>query len=339
MSESDQAQTTGQAGIGSLLRDARERRGETLADVAHVLKLSTHQVAALEAERFDLLPGLTFVRGFLRNYARHVRLDLDTRIAALGGPPGSEQVRLSTVTNASGEIPSAGVSAARGVRSALVVVAVMLLALALGWYFDWFKMDEAPQPVATSQTSRTATQREEAPVSPAEAPSEPADEDMLSGVVADDGAPVELEPVAEMPAPPVASVDAPLSDSGSSMADETASVPPSDAVTPELATTGSERASVETAAVGHSGAVSAEAGVDRLSFSLRGESWIQVRDRDGVALYTGTGAPGSTRVVQGQPPFSIVVGNAAMVSLEFNGQAVDLVPHTSQGGVARLTVR
>ena len=76
-----------------------------------------------------------------------------------------------------------------------------------------------------------------------------------------------------------------------------------------------------------------------LVFSLRGESWIQVRDGEGAALFTGTGAPGTTRTVQGKPPFAIVVGNAGLVSLEFDGVPVDLSPHIGASGVARMTVR
>ena len=72
---------------------------------------------------------------------------------------------------------------------------------------------------------------------------------------------------------------------------------------------------------------------------MQGESWIQVRDGSGTSLYTGTGAAGSTRTVQGSPPFAIVVGNAGVVTLEFDGQPVDLQANTSPGGVARMTVR
>jgi cytoskeleton protein RodZ len=74
-------------------------------------------------------------------------------------------------------------------------------------------------------------------------------------------------------------------------------------------------------------------------FSLSGESWIQVRDGEGAALYTGTGSAGTTRTVQGKPPFSIVVGNAGLVSLEYDGNPVDLAPHIRSGGVARMTLR
>jgi cytoskeleton protein RodZ len=38
--------------------------------VAQQLKLAPRQVRALEEENFGMLPGRTFTRGFMRNYAR-----------------------------------------------------------------------------------------------------------------------------------------------------------------------------------------------------------------------------------------------------------------------------
>ena len=76
----------------------------------------------------------------------------------------------------------------------------------------------------------------------------------------------------------------------------------------------------------------------QLAFRFGGESWVEVRDAQGAIVYSGVNRAGSTRMVQGTPPFALVVGNAASVSLEFNGKPVDLVAHTKVS-VARLTVQ
>src|SRR5512134_1106083 len=57
------------------LSQAREAQNLTTADVARRLKLSVWQVEALESGQYEQLPGLTFVRGFIRNYARLLNLD------------------------------------------------------------------------------------------------------------------------------------------------------------------------------------------------------------------------------------------------------------------------
>jgi cytoskeleton protein RodZ len=60
---------------GRQLAAARENCGLSVADVAHQLKLSSAQVEAMEAGNYERLPGAVFVRGFIRNYARLVKLD------------------------------------------------------------------------------------------------------------------------------------------------------------------------------------------------------------------------------------------------------------------------
>jgi cytoskeleton protein RodZ len=60
---------------GRQLAAARENCGLSVADVAHQLKLSSAQVEAMEAGDYQRLPGAVFVRGFIRNYARLVKLD------------------------------------------------------------------------------------------------------------------------------------------------------------------------------------------------------------------------------------------------------------------------
>ena len=62
-------------GAGRALAAARASCGLSVADVAHQLKLSPWQVEALEGDDYARLPGAVFVRGFIRNYARLVKLD------------------------------------------------------------------------------------------------------------------------------------------------------------------------------------------------------------------------------------------------------------------------
>src|SRR5258706_8560407 len=60
---------------GAQLRAYRENAQLTVDDVAHQLKLARRQVLAIENDELDALPGPTFVRGFIRNYARLLRVD------------------------------------------------------------------------------------------------------------------------------------------------------------------------------------------------------------------------------------------------------------------------
>ena len=61
--------------IGATLRSAREQRGRSLDDAAEATKIRVSQLAALEEDAFDQLPGPTYARGFLRAYAEYLGLD------------------------------------------------------------------------------------------------------------------------------------------------------------------------------------------------------------------------------------------------------------------------
>jgi cytoskeleton protein RodZ len=60
---------------GDTLRRTREAQGSAFPKWRHALKLNPRQIEALESGRFDLLPGYAFTRGFLRNYARLLKID------------------------------------------------------------------------------------------------------------------------------------------------------------------------------------------------------------------------------------------------------------------------
>src|SRR5436190_15313444 len=70
-------------GPGARLRAAREAAGLSLDQVAQQLKLAPRQVKALEDENFGELPGRTFSRGFVRNYARLLNLDPEDLLSHL----------------------------------------------------------------------------------------------------------------------------------------------------------------------------------------------------------------------------------------------------------------
>ena len=69
-------------GIGDALVAARRQQGVALADAAAETRVREAYLAALEAEDFAALGGDVYVKGFLRSYARFLRLDPEPLIAA-----------------------------------------------------------------------------------------------------------------------------------------------------------------------------------------------------------------------------------------------------------------
>lgn len=67
-------------GFGGKLREARERRGITLSQIASATKISTSALDALERNDISRLPGGIFSRAFVRSYAIEVGLDPEETI-------------------------------------------------------------------------------------------------------------------------------------------------------------------------------------------------------------------------------------------------------------------
>ena len=74
-----------------------------------------------------------------------------------------------------------------------------------------------------------------------------------------------------------------------------------------------------------------------MRFEFQQDAWVEVRDRGGRILIAQINPAGSRTVVEGTPPFALVVGNAANVRLMYGAKTVDLRPHIKVD-VARFTL-
>ena len=100
-------------GPGARLKAAREAAGLSLDQVAQQLKLAPRQVKAIEDETFAELPGRTFIRGFVRNYARLVNLDPDLIVRDLpDATPALGSPALHSTASKIAELPSSSVASA-----------------------------------------------------------------------------------------------------------------------------------------------------------------------------------------------------------------------------------
>jgi hypothetical protein len=60
---------------GALLKAVREARGLSVPEVSETTRISVRYLEAIEADSFDALPSSTFVRGYVREMARLLKLD------------------------------------------------------------------------------------------------------------------------------------------------------------------------------------------------------------------------------------------------------------------------
>jgi cytoskeleton protein RodZ len=123
--------------FGPWLRRQREIREIDLQEIADRTKISVRYLKAMEQDRFDLLPGTVFARGFLREYARYVGLNPDEVV----------NFYLSTrETDESAEEEEAE-TARQNVHWGWIVLAVLLLAAMAAAWFLYFRAEGPLLPV------------------------------------------------------------------------------------------------------------------------------------------------------------------------------------------------
>ena len=266
--------------VGQQLFAAREAKGMSVADVAKMLKLSAHQVLAMEADDWSRLP-LTVVRGFVRNYARLLQLNADPLMHMLTALQMPQPQMLDFPAETKTRLPENGKAERRDHAAVFSGLALLLIAVA-GYFFapQDFWLSKLVELTSGSSTRMVAPEKvESAQATPVVAPSPP-----QQGGVAE------------------------------------AAVP---AVLPE--TTQQAQATQQTASTGG------------LKLSFSEPSWVEIRDRSGQIIFSQLNPAGSQRDIEGQPPFSLVIGNASHVTVQYQGKLVEL-SQRSKDDVARLNL-
>ena len=79
------------------------------------------------------------------------------------------------------------------------------------------------------------------------------------------------------------------------------------------------------------------AGKRRIVMRFEKEAWVEIKARNGQTLLSQLNPAGSEKVIDGEPPFQLIIGNAPSVHVTYNDQPVDHKPHFKVD-VARLTL-
>jgi cytoskeleton protein RodZ len=312
--------------VGMTLREAREALGMSVHDVAERIKFAPRQVEALEANDYVHLPQATFLRGFVRSYARVLQLDEVALLAALPSEPAQHLAARAQAVNVA--FPT--MKSLRGANM-LWLAGTLGVALLLGLFL-------------LLSNSEPTVKVSEVVVEPVILPSEgdAASAAAVAGVQPDDAAVVVP---AESKKP-----EAPRTQSESKKPPETSKMPeprkapeankapeskkiseikkapePVKAVPPVLNPVPKvEGASAPAAA---SPSVPLEVLKRRpLHFVFNESSWTEVLDSRGVVLLSRTNPRGTEKWVGGprHEPYDISIAHPANVKLYFRGKEIDL---------------
>lgn len=333
---------------------ARQASGLGASDVAARMGMATRQIEALERGNWDSLPGQSFVRAALRSYGKAVGIAVDPLLATIGGQVHAPELKDSA--SLASPIPRGGglgfSSGGGGSRIAWIVLGIVVV-VAMSLYFGRAFDNADPEPVAAGSTSAplvtepsqvagaTTTAPSASMPAPATAAPATAGATASGGGATAAGGSSSISPLAPLtplsPAERTPTGAAPAGAAGSS-GQPPATAAATAAAPPASGTDASATApSAATAAATPPPAEAAAPGTESLRLKFARESWVDIRAAGGQQLLYGIQAAGSERQLAGRKPFTLIIGNADHVTLERDGQSVDLAARARQG-VARLTL-
>ncbi|MEN8641904.1 RodZ family helix-turn-helix domain-containing protein [Pseudomonas sichuanensis] len=327
---------------GDVLRQAREQREWSQAEVAQKLNLTVSSLNNLEAGAFDKLPGHTFARGYIRAYAKLMGMDQAPLVQAFDNITGTHAQ--GSDVHALGRIEEP----VRLSHNIMRVVSLLLLVAVVGGGFFWWQDQGSLRGKDLAKIALEHVEVESADGTTQIHPLDEPEDQAVSEAQQPAGEVLPLEPVASEQAPAVAAeTPAPVvavapSNSVPAPAPSTAPAPaPAAAATvaPVAQPAPASPVAVAPAPVAPAAAAPAPASVPAGSGSVHiqftADCWTQVSDGNGKVLFSAIKRKGDSLELTGKPPFAVRLGFARGAQVSYNGQAVDVAPFTS-GETARL---
>lgn len=324
-------------GPGQRLKALRESQDLDLSRVATLLHLSDQELEALEADAYGELPGPVFIQGYLRNYARFLGVPTEPILNAYH-KLNPEKGRLPDLKIAQVSHEVGGSRIIMRVVTWLIVLGLLVL-VAVWWrgYLPWpiqFPLMGKSSPV--EDTSQQAGDDDEVQTfsttdklieigdgGPAtlllpqsldgNAVTEKADEEAVAETISTKRESVVDDALVTSPEPPAV----PATDG---LESETVTPSPGPPVSPleqPLPPAGGD--------------------TGRVVVQFDGASWVKISDASGRFNLMGEVKGGTRQVLEGSPPFSLVLGKAAVARVFIDGREFDITPYT-RGNVARLTL-
>ena len=286
---------------GTMLRNAREASGMQLGVLASTLKVPVKKLETLEADRFDLLPDMVFVRALTTSVCRALKIDSSPILASL-----PHAIAPSLKTDEAGintPFRSAGTGSLLSFVNQLSKPFLFsVLALLIGVVILIFLPQKLPNVVGDVHKSEKSNWT--FPALLAASPSTTTENHVANEPIRS------VQSASLLQASPVVIV---------------ASSPAS--TTSNLLIAGVDVNSSATGSL-----------ADAIVFKARDTSWVEVIDAKGTVQLRRTMAQGEVITVTGVMPLSAIVGRASNMDVQVRGQPFDL-SQLAKDNVARFEVK
>ncbi len=302
-SETHRGAGGGLADVGAMLRDRRVELKQDIDTVARQTHIKVSYLKAIEEGRRRDLPGAAYVIGFVRTYADYLGFDGNRLIDDFHAQLAGDRKRAQDVQAAT-EPPRVNIGPV-GIAAIVLTVAVVAF-FAWGYFSDTGKTD-------TAATEEAQDAEGEEDVAPAEAPDEPQDSATSEGA----GEAATGQAAGSSATPPAAPADTAAPDQAASDQAAAGTPPVEDQLPPQEADAApiaeQDPAQPQEAAV-------AEGAAGKIVLRAKLESWVQVTNAKGEAVFSRVLRSGETYVVPNEPGLMLTTGNAGGVEIVLDGK-------------------
>jgi len=285
---------------GEALYLARTNEGLTIQEVAKQLRLSSSQIEALEQDDFTNLPEATIVKGFIRNYAKLLKISAEPLLNAyVQLAPKKQNYNFALNPGINMKITDGGKSH----KLHYFFVAIVLF-LAAGVWFFYQSYVQKPNPVNPMPEISEVLPELSLPMSeqiedvPTTALDMPVQQEETTVETAE-------KVVADEPAVESAELETVTLEKSLELTEETAGAEPVVVAEPPPVP-----------------------GKTRLQFAATQETWLSVVNKSGREVYNKILYAGDRDTIDIWNPSEVVVGNAHGATLMVNGKSIDLAPYT-----------
>ena len=324
--EANQEQNTAQT-TGERLRQAREKLGLSQQVVAERLCLKVSTVRDIEEDKAPAELASTFLRGYIRSYARLVHVPEEELLPMMAKQAPLKAAKVQPMQSFS--LGKRRKKRDGWLMSITWLVLFVVVGLTGAW---WWQNHKAQQEEISTMADQSSAELNSGDNSQSVA----LDTSANASTPVDSGAPA--TDTASTPA------TAPVDAQAAAPASQTAAQQPA-VVAPSQANVDTAAAAPATPAAGQlptdpaqGTAAPAAADPNALVMNFTADCWLEVSDATGKKLFSGLQHKGGNLNLAGQAPYKLKIGAPAAVQVQFQGKPVDLSRFIRTNQVARLTV-
>lgn len=284
--------------VGTILKQAREKMGLSLDELSEQIKVPVNVLEAIEIDKVPKNLPETFIRGYIRSYARKVEIDetvvlpeVET-VAAINKTTSQSESGMQSFSRRTRR----KASEKRLVYFTWLMIIAVVIAVVIWWLQDSEKSGYAPvvETQPTTITEVVSAQPNESSI--------------------DEGDAINAEPVSTAPIeqPPLAT-------------EPQQQTEPSEQLTIEKDEP-VELTAEQKAIVADDGKPD-EGGFLKVEMKFDTECWVEVYDVAGERIAVGNKPAGYLMTLNAQGPLNVLLGNPVGVSVWVNGKVFDMSEH------------